>query len=1138
MVVCCGPFADDGGALCRNTVSRAECEALLVGRRGIGAEELDDVVQLPTLGWNQAVYPWIVLPICYRFSCVVVSQLVLRPMHKCLVARAPAYGAWVERYLGTSQHPTRPYPLVGIGVLQLLGSLVTLGLFICDIDLEPNDVYSGTRWLEIVLGVFFVLHWLTLAMKDEFVVKDSFIEPIVAVEMFTVPQLLLGAKCGSLSLGFLRTYRALVTYSRLEKMNSVGIINFWTSASDIARASVLTLLRFLSLLVIFAGIILVLEVLGDPPFIGDSLFHTSMGDVSFFVLFYWVLETISTVGYGDYAPKTVASRFVTMLCMVSGVLFFAIETAKFVEILGLLERGSGTLRKTKDHVVVLGSAVQQVDDVILRAFFSELYHPLYKARWPQTVVLVSTEAAVSRVRAFIQGGLQTEASVNITILAGNALKLEDLNRACCDSAEMIYILSDTTGRSGLSNQEEDKRNIVRALSVLRATPRTPSRLLVLRPDSKVMATSAGIMSKRCLAVNDLKPLLFWQSSRCIGWSTFVCNLIFTMDTTELARLQASGASDGHVPAWRKNYAAGLKHSIFGFVPSPSYIGKSFVEFVEVAFERTGMTIFAAQIDGDVILTPFHHLDNIWADTVMFAFAKEEYDLEPVACDSQERDWRKIFYRNRFQRFARDHGDSPRSRLKRSGASLASRRCSQQFMRIMSTDSIHEPLLRNSPVFTPLPPAERSLYGGKDMGLAPGGGDGASLPPCNGGADSTKRPSLEPPDTPASLFMRSGMLRERAKAICAEGADTPFVTFIELAEDWEHAAPFIEHGRNKWLPTKTPIIVQCRSAPSQSLCTDLGLEDDPTVGCIVGSPTDIKCLSSAGVLEAAVVLCPAVDHLSSVSEVSRDDWEEASMVDAEAIVVYKTLDGMGVTLQSMVVFELKRVSSASLLPACGAEVRWHQEDSEDDGQDCNDAPIELEAAAKLARVMTVQSFDTKPPEKSAGRGFFDALFAEGPSPSSFQAKLCFEPLYISGRVFTSACIGSMLARGSYVPGIAEVIEALIMPQQSGVYAWQIHARESMVGRDWSTCWKALFHDHDGPALALGIYRFLEPWEQSMEDSPPSGFVFTSPSPGTFIRADDLIYVLASEEWGHRAARDQCLYVGKRSATASSEELVAA
>ena len=48
------------------------------------------------------------------------------------------------------------------------------------------------------------------------------------------------------------------------------------------------------------------------------------------------------VGFGDFAPKTMLSRLLTMICVIAGVVFFSIQTGEVVRIFALEKEGQVT----------------------------------------------------------------------------------------------------------------------------------------------------------------------------------------------------------------------------------------------------------------------------------------------------------------------------------------------------------------------------------------------------------------------------------------------------------------------------------------------------------------------------------------------------------------------------------------------------------------------------------------------------------------------------------------------------------------------------------------------------------------------------------------------------------------------------
>ena len=50
-------------------------------------------------------------------------------------------------------------------------------------------------------------------------------------------------------------------------------------------------------------------------------------------LVYWALTTLSTIGYGDFLPKTVNEKIIVCIVMISGISVFTYIIGKFITIL-------------------------------------------------------------------------------------------------------------------------------------------------------------------------------------------------------------------------------------------------------------------------------------------------------------------------------------------------------------------------------------------------------------------------------------------------------------------------------------------------------------------------------------------------------------------------------------------------------------------------------------------------------------------------------------------------------------------------------------------------------------------------------------------------------------------------------------
>jgi voltage-gated potassium channel Kch len=67
-----------------------------------------------------------------------------------------------------------------------------------------------------------------------------------------------------------------------------------------------------------------------------------MGSIDFYSVFYYTFVTISTVGYGDFSPRTLIGRIFVVFVILGGVAFFSVETGNFINILKLAAMGKVT----------------------------------------------------------------------------------------------------------------------------------------------------------------------------------------------------------------------------------------------------------------------------------------------------------------------------------------------------------------------------------------------------------------------------------------------------------------------------------------------------------------------------------------------------------------------------------------------------------------------------------------------------------------------------------------------------------------------------------------------------------------------------------------------------------------------------
>merc|ERR1719387_783090 len=107
----------------------------------------------------------------------------------------------------------------------------------------------------------------------------------------------------------------------------------------------------------------------------------------------------------------------------------------------------------------------------------------------------------------------------------------------------------------------------------------------------------------------------------------------------------------------------------------------------------------------------------------------------------------------------------------------------------------------------------------------------------------------------------------------------------------------------------------------------------------------------------------------------------------------------------------------------------------------------------------------------------------------------------------------MADAYYTPGIVEVMQALVMPDETdddGIYPWLMRILPQHIGMTYGEMFRAVVTDSDHPVLPLGLFQMFEKPETGR------GYVWTNPKSSVTMRRSDMIYVLGLRTFG------KCVY----------------
>ena len=775
-----------------------------------------------------------------------------------------------------------------------------------------------------------------------------------------------------MTLKFLRLNRAMVAWINLEKVGFTGryVNRFVLSYTTMA-------LKTFCISVTMAGVILVVETLGEPQIFRTTSTPTAMGDISLLTMFYWVFTTITTVGYGDYTPKTNLSRIITILYIVAGVLFFTIETERLLHMLGQLHSGKGDYEGHTKHVLVSGGGANKCDPLML-VFLKEL---LASGPTFSVVVVVTGEVDPRYYKAMDSSWSHGRLSV----LSGTVLDLTDLIRMQCYEASMAFIIADSTS---VDPDQEDGANILCAANINRVAPDLRLRLMVLRPANKLIALSMGIAQHKCYSLYEMKASLMAMSCRCPGYSSLVLN--FFLGDPYMEALKADQLQFKKLSTWQQQYFGASNKSFLGVLIHEDYVGLTFGVAAKMIYQRSngGAIMIALQADDGPLIFP--HSSILREDDIVFLVSddfksaakaakkrvKKMWEdalgkMEEKALKEEFHSWKFVIdYKPQyFERMRlRDAGEAGREALREkelertvdlmvqhrsTGPQVARKRSHKtvSFQRLKDTErelNLEREVSKPAVVKT-------------DIHIE---GDAGALTQEFSETRDLGRNSKLTQRKQEEVQHAAAMVKERGHIL------------LLLCQDklWQQVTAFIKVLRSDELHFFRNIIVMGPSFPPIDLWDAF---DD--VAFVVGNPVNRDDLISVGG-HVADKVCLFAGQPTNESELK--------FVDRMPMIVISQLEIICAEAQSdtYTIIEFLYVENSQVLP-----------------------PVPLSCRPRGW--------------ESSSRSILRDEVDEDASTHS-------QPRYAAGRIFTPAAIGALYGQAYQMPGVLEVLEALVLPSSRG------------------------------------------------------------------------------------------------------------
>ncbi|XP_042209892.1 calcium-activated potassium channel slowpoke-like isoform X32 [Homarus americanus] len=412
--------------------------------------------------------------------------------------------------------------------------------------------------------VYFFIRFIAASDKLWFM-----LEMYSFVDYFTIPPSFVSIYLDRTWIG-LRFLRALRLMSVPDILQYLNVLK---TSSSIRLAQLCSI--FIAVWLTGAGIIHLLENSGDP------LEFENAQPLSYWTCVYFLIVTMSTVGYGDVYCHTVFGRTFLVFFLLVGLAIFASCIPEIIDLVGTRSKYGGTLKNERGrrHIVVCGHITYESVSHFLKDF-------LHEDREDVDVEVVFLHRKEPDLEL---EGLLKRHSTTVSFYQGSIMSAVDLARVKVHEADACLVLANKYCQDP---DAEDAANIMRVISIKNYSDDIRVIIQLMQYHNKAYLLNIPSWDwKRgddviCLA--ELKLGFIAQSCLAPGFSTMMANL-FAM---------RSYKTSPDMQAWQNDYLCGTGCEMYTETLSPSFVAMTFPQASELCFSKLKLLLLAIEVKNE------------------------------------------------------------------------------------------------------------------------------------------------------------------------------------------------------------------------------------------------------------------------------------------------------------------------------------------------------------------------------------------------------------------------------------------------------------------------------------------------------------------------------------------------------------
>ncbi|XP_050515809.1 calcium-activated potassium channel slowpoke isoform X3 [Diabrotica virgifera virgifera] len=457
-------------------------------------------------------------------------------------------------------------------VLVFILSIASLIIYFIDASSEKVERCQSwskniTQQIDLAFNIFFMVYFFIrfIAASDKL---WFMLEMYSFVDYFTIPPSFVSIYLDRTWIGlrFLRALRLMTVPDILQYLNILK------TSSSIRLAQLVSI--FISVWLTAAGIIHLLENSGDPL---DFKNHQSL---PYWNCVYFLIVTMSTVGYGDVYCHTVLGRGFLVFFLLVGLAIFASCIPEIIDLIGTRPKYGGTLKNERGrrHIVVCGHITYESVSHFLKDF-------LHEDREDVDVEVVFLHRKPPDLEL---EGLFKRHFTTVEFFQGTIMNPIDLQRVKVHEADACLVLANKYCQDP---DAEDAANIMRVISIKNYSDDIRVIIQLMQYHNKAYLLNIPSWDWKqgddviCLA--ELKLGFIAQSCLAPGFSTMMANL-FAM---------RSFKTSPDTQVWQNDYLQGTGCEMYTETLSTSFTGMSFTQASELCFIKLKLLLLAIEVRG-------------------------------------------------------------------------------------------------------------------------------------------------------------------------------------------------------------------------------------------------------------------------------------------------------------------------------------------------------------------------------------------------------------------------------------------------------------------------------------------------------------------------------------------------------------